>query len=486
MKDDTYTVSYSEDTAITSFTLGAVTVKRHVGKKKYAKDPVTNEPLDSFYTYKYAGSSTPVYIDQLCLDENGARIGEIYNTDSLPAGSHMKMLATVAAKNSSTIYYCDWDARKKAESEAGWVRYSSGDSIVFGTDDPVSKELCFRVYATQGSYSRDYKVKIVAHMEQADSFTYVPLTSQAIFADAEGLKGASTTKGVYVLAAKNSESKLYLSTDYGSNWEEKKVEEKKVFGSAAAIASADDNLYVLDGNTLHYTNDGETWQTADVAGYDLQTIIGCCNGELYAMNASGAIMVAKTSDLKSWTSDQLFSSDYPLPVKDITSASFTQRANSNVSRITMIGNKESYAGTDTLAVVWNKNVNVDKTVQEAWIYNDPTDAETKKCGLPALANLSTTGYYNGWILAVGGNGLNSQISASAGKNIYCSEDGGTSWHKLAGLRMPDLTLDGDKPILIVADTKGYFYIISADGGKTYRCKLNNATWKSTEKEYKAN
>jgi hypothetical protein len=81
---------------------------------------------------------------------------------------------------------------------------------------------------------------------------------------------------------------------------------------------------------------------------------------------------------------------------------------------------------------------------------------------------------------VGGNGLNSQISASAGKNIYCSEDGGTSWHKLAGLRMPDLTLDGDKPILIVADTKGYFYIISADGGKTYRCKLNNATWDSTE------
>jgi hypothetical protein len=23
---------------------------------------------------------------------------------------------------------------------------------------------------------------------------------------------------------------------------------------------------------------------------------------------------------------------------------------------------------------------------------------------------------------------------------------------------------------------GYFYIISADGGVVYRCKLNNATW----------
>jgi hypothetical protein len=31
---------------------------------------------------------------------------------------------------------------------------------------------------------------------------------------------------------------------------------------------------------------------------------------------------------------------------------------------------------------------------------------------------------------------------------------------------------------------GYFYIISADGGVVYRCKLNNATWYPLDtKEY---
>ena len=493
MKDDaSTTASYSEDTAITSFTLGSVTVTRHVGKKKYAKDPVTNEPLDSFYTYKYTGSNTPVYIDQVCLDENGNRIGEIYNTDSLPAGSHMKMLATVVAKNSSTINYCDWDAREKPTSEAGWVRYSSSDSIVFGTDNAASKELCFRVFATQGGYTRDYKVKIVNHLEFADSFKYVPLTPQAIFADATSLKGAYISEGIYVLAAKNGESKLYVSSDFASTWNNVAISyledgnEKKVesFGGAATIASADDRLYVLDGNTLYYTDDGKTWQKADVAGYNLKTIVGGCNEELYAMNASGGIMVAKTSKLASWEIDQLFDNAHPLPTKDISSSAFVQRANTKVSRITMIGNKENYTGTDTLAVIWNKNVN--ETEPEVWVYNDPTDAAAKKHGLPALGNLSTTGYYNGWILAIGGTALNGQTSVTACEKIYCSEDGGISWHILKGLKMPFETVNHSVPMLIVADAEGYFYLITADGGKMFRCKLNNATWAPTDYiEYKA-
>ena len=36
MKDETTSVSTSEDTAITAFTLGTVKVNRYVGKKKYA------------------------------------------------------------------------------------------------------------------------------------------------------------------------------------------------------------------------------------------------------------------------------------------------------------------------------------------------------------------------------------------------------------------------------------------------------------------
>lgn len=478
LKDDSVSYSTYEDTAITSFTLGTVKVNRYVGKKKYARDE-NGERIDSFYTYSYAGSNTPVYIDHYSR--------EIYNVDSLPAGSHMKMLATVSSMNSATMTYREWTAdddaswaeQLKAVDDAEWTVYSSGDSIEFGTDYADSKVLCFRVWASEGGYTRDYKVKIVAHKEYADSFQYVTLPSQAVFADAQTLKGAATANGIYVLAGNGTESKLYCGTNHGTSWAV-----VKTFGGDATIASSADVLYILDGNTLHY-GDGSAWNTADVAGFDLSALVGVCKDEVYAVDGSGAVMVAKTDDVAVWEQDEVYADADLLPAKDICSASVVQRSNSDVSRITVVGNKAVYEGADTLAVVWNKNVG--SASAEKWIYNDATEAQTKQLALPAMTALSATGYYNGWLLAVGGTGLNAStpLNNQPYQRIYCSEDGGTSWHKLAGLRMPDLALDAEKPVLIVADAEGFFYLVSADGGKVYRCKLNNATWDSTDyNEYK--
>ena len=457
MKDDTASYSTYEDTAITAFTLGTVKVSRPVGKKKYVDE-------DSIYTYSYIGSNTPVYIDHLTR--------EIYNTDSLPAGSHMTMLATLTSKNSATMTYRDWDAA----DDAAWTNYSSGDSIKFGEDGGASRELRFRVWASSGGYNRDYKVKILCHKEFADSFQYVALTPQAIFANAASLRGAATSEGLYVLAGE----KLYCSQTAGTSW----TEVKQVSGDAT-IGVADGVLYVLSGNTLHYYANS-SWQSADVSGYGLKAFVGGCNGVVFAMNPDAGIMVAETSDLASWTLDNVYSNANLLPVKDISSACVVQRNNTDVSRITMVGNRAAYTEKgDTCAVVWNKSVTQD--VSEPWIYNDVTESKTKSLALPAMKNLSATDYYNGWILAIGGKGLNetTELVTKPYKRVFCSEDGGTSWHKIAGLRMPDLTLDGDKPALILADETGYFYIISADGGKIYRCKLNNATWTPTDyREYK--
>lgn len=460
--DEATTTTY-EDTAITAFTLGTVKVNRYIGKKKYDKDADGN-PVDSFYTYSYTGSNTPVYIDHLSK--------EIYNTDSLPAGSYMKMLATVTSKNSATMTYRDWDAA----DDAAWTVYSSSDSITFVNDEGEAKSLRFRVWASDGSSTRDYKVDIVCHKEYADSFQYVALAGQSFFADATSLKATATSEGLYVLAANGTESLLYKGTDLGSTWTQ-----AGAYGSNATIASDDDdNIYILDGGTLYY-GDGTSMQTADVTGYTLSTLAGTCKDEIYAMNGDGKMMVAKTSDLATWTEDATYSDSELLPVKDICSAAVIQKTNADVSRITIVGNKASYTEAgDTCAIVWNKNVNT--TTAENWIYNDPTEAKTKNCTLPAMSNLSATGYYNGWMLAIGGAGLNSQTELvnKPYQEIFCSEDGGTSWHKLKGLRMPDKTLDAAKPTVIVADKSGYFYLISADGGKIYRCKLNNATWDSTE------
>ena len=449
-----------EDTAITSFTLGTVKVNRYIGKKKAAG----YEDVDSFYTYSYTGSKTPVYIDHLTR--------EIYNTDSLPAGSYMKMLTSVTSKNSNTITYRDWDA----DDNAKWTAYSSSDSIKFVNDEGEIKPLRFRVWSSTGSYTRDYKVQIVSHKEYADSFQYVTLTPQSIFADAKSLRGTATSKGLYVLVGNGTSSTLYLGTAHGTAW----TTVAGTYGSGATIASDDeDNIYILDGNTL-YHGSAAPLQTADVKGYALSALAGNCKDEVYAVNSDGKMMVAHTNNLATWTKDAVYDSDNLLPAKDISYATAVQKVNSDVTRITIVGNKTSYSGADTCAVVWNKNVNT--AADESWIYNDATEAKTKSLALPAMTDLSATGYYNGWILAIGGEGINTDtpLTTQPYKEIFCSEDGGTSWHKIKGLRMPDKTLDSSKTALIVADEEGFFYIISADGGKVYRCKLNNATWDSTE------
>ena len=482
MKDETTSVSTSEDTAITAFTLGTVKVNRYVGKKKYAKDKEGN-PIDSFYTYSYNGSKTPVYIEHLANDEDASnkRIGLVYNLDSLPAGSHMKMLANISAKNSGTIRYRDWSAA----DDATWTNYNVGDSIVFGTDNVGSKELRFRVFATQGGYTRDYKVKIVAHMEYADSFKYVALPSQEIFDEAKAFRGAATLDGLFVLVDNGTDSKLYMGTDIGATWVE-----KRTFSSDATITAYEENLYILDGNTLYY-GDIDELKTVDVSGYDLEHIAGACNDEVYAINGNGNFMVANTENLATWEVDDIFSNSEKIPVADVHSATVVQKANKSVSRITVVGNT-SVEGKDTCAVVWNKNVGSE--TNEKWVYNDCSDAQQKKCALPAMKNLSATGYYKGWILAIGGSGLNTstKIETPPYGTIFCSEDGGTSWRSLKGLKMPMSGLDSNKPVMILSDAGGwsdsndlgYFYIICADGGLVYRCKLNNATWYPLDtKEY---
>jgi hypothetical protein len=209
----------------------------------------------------------------------------------------MKMLANISAKNSGTIRYRDWSAA----DDAAWTNYNVGDSIVFGTDNVGSKELRFRVFATQGGYTRDYKVKIVAHMEYADSFKYVALPSQEIFDEAKALRGAATLDGLFVLVDNGTDSKLYMGTDIGATWVE-----KRTFSSDATITAYEESLYILDGNTLYY-GDIDELKTADVSGYDLEHIVGACNDEVYAINDNGNFMVANTEDLATWEEDYVFS-----------------------------------------------------------------------------------------------------------------------------------------------------------------------------------
>lgn len=450
--ENSYTTTVYEDTAINSFTLGTVTIKTPVGKKKYLDE-------DSVVTTTYAGNNVKVVIDQLGR--------EVFNVDSLPAYSYMKFLATVNAKNSGTLKYQKWT--DKADTDP-WTIYSVSDSIDF------NNELRFRVTSSSGEYHRDYKVTIVAHTEQADSFVWKALPAAAQFAEKAQMKGAVTTKALYVLA----DGTLYKSANvaaegkapaFGEAW----TEVAGVTGNS--LVSMRDTLFVYGGGVLTYLSaDGSKIDQKSVAG--ITEIIGGCNGELYGLTAGG-IMVNRDRISGAWEMDELEGGTYysnagKLPAKNISYAALTTTTDAKAGRIALVGNMADDTMTeDTCAVVWSKYV--DTHDAEPWSY--VASLQSKNTSLPRLSNLSATSYYNGWILAIGGKGLVPGVKTNGYDKVYCSEDGGISWFTKKGLRLPSAFSDA-KPTIIVAD-HNYFYLISADGGKVYRGKLNNATWKQT-------
>ena len=131
LKGDDTTVTYSDDTAITSFALSAV--NRYVTSKTSAGNDTTKMVKVS--------SGLPVF----SIDHYKQ---EIYNTEPLPADCDLKhVLANITSKNSGTILI------KSLISDTLFY-YSSADSIDF------SQPRIIRVYALDNSGYRNYNVTV--------------------------------------------------------------------------------------------------------------------------------------------------------------------------------------------------------------------------------------------------------------------------------------------------------------------------------------
>lgn len=145
--DDNDDTTYYDDTAISSFSLGTLSVVNHTT----AKDGVT----DSTYTTSLTGSNYKFGIDQLKAT--------ISNADSLPAGTKVSaVLATIGTVNGGTAVL----NLKSSTGKDSLVYYSSSDSIDFS--NPVR----VRVYNMRATAWREYTVTVNVHREQPDAFAW--------------------------------------------------------------------------------------------------------------------------------------------------------------------------------------------------------------------------------------------------------------------------------------------------------------------------
>ena len=128
--DDDETTLY-DDMAVTAFSLGTLNRYLHTTAS-------TGE--DSVYKVSYSAASYKFYIDQLKH--------EVYNVDSLPYATDMRhVICSVTTKNSGVAYL-------KSLTSDSLFYYSSSDSIDF------SSPRVLRVYAIDGSGSRDYTIRV--------------------------------------------------------------------------------------------------------------------------------------------------------------------------------------------------------------------------------------------------------------------------------------------------------------------------------------
>ncbi len=454
MSDSDYSTTTYDDAAITSLTLGTITVQKHTTSS-------TGE--DSTYTTTYTGSNTPMYIDN--IGKKG--VGLIYNPDSLPAGSQVdKILLTISTKNSGTLYLRGLD-----EKDTTYYYYSSTDSIAFVDSQGNSVKRKFRVGSTSGKNYRDYKVEVRVHKEEKDSFTWDPLND--LSPRMTSIKGVVAYETPVVIGTVDGNRVLKWYNAKEDKWEG--LPGTPELALNATIATDNQYLYVYTDNTL-WRHNGKKW-TLVQSDMTHKAILGGCfsktNPELYAYDAQGSLCVSTDSG-STWNEDRIASYEdvSRLPASDYTLTQVYVNTNDLVERVAFVGNFAEENTTDTVACVWNKLV--DKADPQGW-YEVTHNKYVGKRVLPRLKNLSVVRYYK-YLLAIGGEPIYDNTGLKPYSKVYGSEDQGLTWGEVIGLKMPD-EIDKTKPLVILAsDETGYLYFVQEQTGKVWRCKVNNATW----------
>ena len=308
--DDDSTTSYP-DMAITSFTLGSMNRYLHQTSARSGNDTVVK--------VTYSGSLYPMTIDHLNRT--------ITNEQPLPVGTDTKhVICTVGAKNNGVVYL------KRVGSDSLFYHQST-DSV------DLSQPRVFRVFAINGSGSRDYTVTLNVSTSSAAAVNWVQRTTVAPVAD------------------------------MGS---------KQLVAYGDSVQLVDRNVAVLDDELY-----------GPFAGMEL---LGASSRELYAYNASGAL-VRSADHGQTWQEEQTDEQPELLPRSNVAIVSWPYATSAGTDYVLMVGNAPD--GLEGMSI-WRKIAPNEGNAQ--WILMNQD--ETNHNQLPRAEQLSLACYGN-TVLAMG-------------------------------------------------------------------------------------
>lgn len=442
-------VSYSDDVAISSFTLGTVNCK---------KDTTT---------YSYSAASFFVRIDQL----NDL----IYNADSLVVGTVMTSVPTTITTTNNGVVLV-----KNVDNDV-FSTYSSGMAIDY------SRERVFRVVAADGKHMRDYKVNIVAHQEREDDVTWGNAVDCNNIAGLTNVKAVYLNDSLYILGHKAGNTDYTLVAYKNGDARTCKMPDGFVPVDEPCLSAVNGKLYVGGKDWLYCRNTGENqaWEEISVAACDMKAFLGGVGNRLYAVTNSNEIITTTGNGSGVWVNDDMQNPNAygakgdSLPARDYNFVAASVNSNEGLHRVMIVANKKNewenpkdpkdVSGKQ--AVSWVKIQDEDD--QQKWILSN-TAWNNHYYVLPRMEKLTAV-YYAGGIVAMGGNNPD---------KIYFSPDFGVSWHTNAKMIMPkDMVADNG---IAIATDGALLYIVAtgAQTGKVWCGRQNNMMWNKQQSYYK--
>ena len=443
--NDDYT--YTDDSAITSFSISSGNQYIHVKSSTGGDSLVTNDLTLSSYKF---------YIDQVNC--------EIYNPDSLPCGvDATKLLCSVSSLNSSVVVI-----KSMTSDTLSYV--STTDSIDFSSD----REL--QVYSNSGQAVRKYTVKVNVHKEFPDSFAWHSKPDCAALESLTAVRVVAAGSNMLLFGTDGTSTSVYRFG--GSGWTACTPDFNYQLAADAwrGVAVKDGKAYISDGGDILSTSDGDHW-TAIATATGVTRLVAASSFRLYGYAADGRLM-ASADNGRTWTAAATDEPASLLPTAETAYVSLPVSTNRLTERVLLFGTRDSAtAPSDTTLTVWGKiDEGADGSENQPWVYYNVAPENTHKA--PLLKNISSI-CYDGAVFVFGSKG-------AAAPMLYKTRDNGITWNADTTLTVPDnfgAANEQRAAYSLAVDADNVLWLVDAASGKTWCGRINRLGWKKEQTDF---
>ncbi len=447
LNDNDRDITYYDDTAITAFTLGKLSLRVDSTTKDGKKDSVYYRKLDA--------KNYVFYIDQINK--------RVYNLDSLPYGvNQKKIVGTFSTRNAGVV------TLKSLTSDSTAYYKNGQDSVDF------TSERTFVVYSNSQKYSQKYTIGVRVHKQKPNDFKWNNLATVSTFASLQGLRVANAGSMVLVFGSTGSATVVYGSSIAdGKSWAKLAPSFSPDANAWKNAVSFNGTAYVLSGGRLWKSDDATSWTDLGVAASAMSRLLGASNAGLHLLGTDGQLYLAKAGTTQIASQALAASSGY-LPQQDFNMVVWNHSASDKTEQVVLLGNRtEAGHAGDSAPVVWGKVFEYGQASStQKWAYYNSLEAEPR---LPRMSNLQVVAH-GPVLLAVGGAGMGASSSVQALKDVYVSADGGLSWRTNRIYTMPTDIAKNTTHFAMGTDKDNHIWLVCAGTGKVWRVRKNSVGW----------